>query len=130
MPNVHCLETSFLVDFLRGKEPAVNKYEEIKNEKLVTTSIVAWEILRGSKLVGKMKEYENAVRLLSRFRVVPFTITSAKIASEIEHDLKRKGKDVNLIDVLIAAVAIEEGSILVTRDEGYKHIEGLKVEFY
>lgn len=34
------------------------------------------------------------------------------------------------MDVLIAAVVMEKDSTLVTRDEGYKQIEGLKVEFY
>ena len=129
MPT-YCLETSFLVDFLRGKELAINKYEEIKGRKLETTSIVAWEVLRGPKLVGRVKEYEKAVRLLSRLKVVPFTLTSARIASEIEQDLRKKGKKINPIDVLIAAVVIERGSVLVTRDEDYKHVEGLKVEFY
>jgi len=126
----YCLETSFLVDFLRGRKRAINKYEEIKGGKLETTSVVAWEVLRGPKLVGRVKEYEKAVRLLGRLKVVPFTLTSARIASEIERDLRKRGREVNLIDVLIAAVAIEEGLVLVTRDEDYKHIEGLKVEFY
>lgn len=35
-----CLETTF-IDFLRGKESALRKYETIKNYKHATTSIVA-----------------------------------------------------------------------------------------
>ncbi len=126
----YCLETSFLVDFLRGKESAIKKYEEIKGRRLETTSIVAWEVLRGPKLVGRAKEYEKAVRLLGRLRVIPFTLASARIASEIERDLREKGKDINPIDILIAASVIESGSVLLTRDEDYRHIEDLKVEFY
>jgi predicted nucleic acid-binding protein len=61
---------------------------------------------------------------------LPFTLTSAIIASEIELDLKEKGRSVNLIDVLIAATAIENNSKLVTRDEGYENIKGLEVVFY
>ena len=129
MPR-YCLETTFLIDFLRGKESAINKYKEIKGEKLETTSIVAWEVLRGPKLVNRVKEYKEAVRLLNRLRVIPFTFTSARIASEIEQDLRKEGMEINPLDVLIAAVVIENGSILVTRDEDYKHIKGLKVEFY
>ncbi len=45
-------------------------------------------------------------------------------------DLKEKGRSINLIDVLIAAAAIENSSKLVTRDEGYMNIRGLEVEIY
>ena len=126
----YCLETSFIVDFLREKEDAIEKYREIKGRKLETTSVVAWEVLRGPKLTGRVKEYKEAVKLFERLNILPFTLTSSRIASEIELDLKEKGRSVNLIDVLIAAVAIENNSKLVTRDEGYMDIRGLEFEFY
>ncbi len=126
----YCLETSFIVDFLREKEDAIEKYREIKGRKLETTSVVAWEVLRGPKLSGRVKEYKEAVKLFERLNILPFTLTSSRIASEIELDLKEKGRSVNLIDVLIAAAAIENSSKLVTRDEGYMNIRGLEVEFY
>ena len=70
------------------------------------------------------------IKFLERLNILPFTLTTSRIASEIELDLKEKGRSVNLIDVLIAAVAIENNSKLVTRYEGYMNIEGLEVEFY
>jgi predicted nucleic acid-binding protein len=91
---------------------------------------VVCEILRGPKLAGRMKEYNDAVRLLERLTVLPFTTASARIATNIELELKEKGRQVNLIEVLIAAVTIENNSRLVTRDEGYTHIKELQVEFY
>jgi len=126
----YCLETSFIVDFLREKEGAIEKYREIKGRKLETTSVVAWEVLRGPKLTGRVKEYKEAVKLFERLNILPFTLTSSRIASEIELDLKEKGRSINLIDVLIAAAAIENSSKLVTRDEGYMNIRGLEVEIY
>ena len=126
----YCLETSFVIDFLREKEDAIEKYREIKKQKLETTSVVAWEILRGPKLYGRVKEYNDAIKFLERLNILPFTLTSSRIASEIELELKEKGRSVNLIDVLIAATAIENNSKLVTRDEGYENIKGLEVVFY
>lgn len=126
----YCLETSFVVDFLREKGNAIEMYRVIKEQKLETTSVVAWEILRGPKLYGRVKEYNEAIKFLERLNILPFTLTSSRIASEIELDLKEKGRSVNLVDVLIAATAIENNSKLVTRDEGYMNIEGLEVEFY
>jgi tRNA(fMet)-specific endonuclease VapC len=126
----YCLETSFIIDFLREKNDAIEKYREIKAQKLETTSVVAWEILRGPKLYGRVKEYNAAIKFLERLNILPFTLTSARIASEIELELKEKGRSINLIDILIAATAIENNSKLVTRDEGYENIKGLEVVFY
>lgn len=126
----YCLETSFIIDFLKGAEDAIALYRAIKGQKLETTSVVAWEILRGPKLSGRVKEYNEVIRFLDRLDILPLTLTSSRIASEIELDLKDKGRSVNLIDVLIAATAIENNSKLVTRDEGYRNMPGLEVAFY
>ncbi len=126
----YCLETTFIIDFLRGKEGAIGKYNAIKELQLETTAIVAWEILRGPKLCGRVKEYDVALRFLEQLAIVPFTLTASRIAAEIEQKLQEKGQRVNLIDVLIAASVLENNAILVTRDEGYRNIPGLKVEFY
>ena len=126
----YCLETTFIIDFLRGKEAAIGKYEAIKGLQLETTAVVAWEILRGPKLCGRVKEYDSALRFLEQLAIVPFTLTASRITAEIEQDLQENGQKVNLIDVLIAATALENDATLVTRDEDYRNIPGLKVEFY
>jgi len=48
-----CLETTFLIDLLRGRDEALKFYAKIRDSKLYTTSISAWELLRGPKLIGK-----------------------------------------------------------------------------
>ncbi len=45
-----CLETTFLVDLLKGEEKAIETYKKIRDSKLSTTSISAWELIRGPKL--------------------------------------------------------------------------------
>lgn len=50
------------------------------------------------------------------------------MAANIEFELKEEGKQVNLIEILIAAVAIENNAMLITRDGNYKHIKQLQVE--
>ncbi|AAB89764.1 MULTISPECIES: type II toxin-antitoxin system VapC family toxin [Archaeoglobus] len=125
-----CLETTFLIDLLRGRDEALKFYAKIRDSKLYTTSISAWELLRGPKLIGKDKEFEVAVELLESLDVLPFSFNSAKIAVEIEKDLREKGMEVNLIDVLIASVAMEHSLKLVTRDEHFSRIKGLEVERY
>lgn len=70
------------------------------------------------------------MRLLNRLEILPLALTSARIAVDIEYELKRKGKNINLVNILIAAIVIENRARLVTRDENYKNIGDLEVEFY
>jgi len=126
----YCLETTFIVDFLRGEKAALEKYDSIKALWLMTTSVVAWEILRGPKLCGRAKEYDAALRFLEQLDILPFTLTAARIAAEIERDLEEKGQKINLVDVLIAATSLEANAHLVTRDENYRAIPGLNVTLY
>ena len=94
----YCLETTFIIDFLRGEEDALAKYTAIKDQKLETTAVVAWEILRGPKLCGRVREYNAAIRFLERLDTLPFTVRTSRRAAELELALKEQGRSVNLID--------------------------------
>ncbi len=125
-----CLETTFLIDLLKGEERAVEVYKKLRDSKIHTTSISAWEIIRGPRLIGKKEEFEVALEMLENIDVLPFSFNSAKIVSEVENSLKKKGLEMNLVDVLIASIAIEHDLRLVTRDKYFGRIEGLKVLTY
>lgn len=125
-----CLETTFLVDLLKGEKRAIEAYKKIRDSKFYTTSISAWELVRGPKLAGRKKELETALKMLENIDILPFSFKSAKIAAEVERHLREKGMEINLVDVLIASVAIEHGLKLVTRDKHFARIEGLEVVNY
>jgi predicted nucleic acid-binding protein len=67
-------------------EPALVKYRAIKDQQLETTAVVAWEILRGPKLCGRVKEYDVALRFMVQLDIVPFTLTASRIAAEMKLD--------------------------------------------
>ncbi len=68
--------------------------------------------------------------MLENIDILPFSFNSAKIAAEVESRLREKGLEINLIDILIASIAIEHGLRLVTRDKHFSRIEGLEVVNY
>jgi predicted nucleic acid-binding protein len=62
---------------------------------------------------------------------LPFSPADAKLSSEIEADLERKGLITRRIDVMIAAIAINRAARFVTHKP--KHFEGIKefgLEFF
>ena len=54
----------------------------------------------------------------------------AKIAAQIEYDLTKKGLKIGIEDMQIAATAIAQGDVLVTRDADFARIEGLRILKY
>jgi len=127
----YCLDTTFLVDFLTGRTEAIKKYKEIRNSSIEVTPIIAWELLTIAKKIGN-EEYMVAMRLLERLKMNSPTLTSSKIAADIENKVGKLG--VSKIHILNVAVIIENDLTLVTRNEEYIKIrdalDEFKVELY
>ncbi len=86
------------------------------------------EILRG---VGEEKRGEVKQLLEEAFDVIPITNPVIEIYCMLHSHLKEKGTTLPDADILIAASAIAEDLILLTRDKGFSRLEkmGLKISF-
>ena len=125
-----CLDTTFLIDFLRGEEATRTTYLRLKSEghNFTTTTIKAFEIFRGVDKRGRIKGEEEAVRkLLSRLIVWNLDIEAAERCSRIYTDIERTGKPVGVNDCLAAAIAISNGcQKIVSEDEHFQKIPGIE----
>lgn len=92
--------------------------------------IVLGELFFGFK--GGSREKMNKQRLedfLEEFnvKVVFVTKETAEIYAQIRFKLEKIGKPIPSNDIWIAAQAIETGSVLITYDDHFKHIPGLRI---
>ena len=128
-----CFDSDFIIDFLRGKKEAVSKVKEFEDEgrELITTAINSLEIYVGiiaidepeSQRVIKTKEFLNSILIL------PFTKESSEKAALLLNTLKMKGTPIGLKDTLIAAIAINNDTPLLTRNlKHFNKIENLEIE--
>ena len=129
-----CLDTTFLIDFLKNDVGAINKALEIKDEALATTTINIFEVLLGvhrKKHVAE-GEVEKFKKLIGNFDIFYFDIESSFLASKITADLISQGKEINAMDCLVAGTMISKNCHnIVTRDkEHFQRIKGIKVEGY
>ena len=75
--------------------------------------------------------YRENLQILDRFCTrprtvnVPVTDTTAEWFAEIKQGLRRRGRPIPINDVWIAAVCMEHGAALLSKDGHFGHIDGL-----
>ena len=128
---MHCLDTSFLIDYVRGEDRASRKVAELLNsgEKLTTPSVAAAELLVGAHYRGG-RELARTLEFLERLELLPFEIEEATEAGRLGTESRRRGSPLSGIDLLVAATSRHHRGILVTRDSVFSQVAGLAVEAY
>ena len=124
------LDTSILVALLKDDEAVKERIRALEAERasLSTTAITAYELLKGAEISLKKEENVTKVRaLVSSLNVIGLGINACEEAAKIYHELRAKGKIIGEFDVLIASIVKSVDDELVTRDEHFKYIRGLRV---
>ena len=129
------LDTSALIDVLRGDEKALRATDQLEGEGslLVLSTVAVFEILSGVGYTRSRLERSRLETLLSRFRIDPFDQDSARRAAELRAELQREGRSPGAPDVMIAGQALAGRHTLVTRDRVLASVaaaSGLKVVIY
>ena len=122
-----CVDSDVLIDFLRNKKDAINKFQEVKNsgQQLSTTSINVFELLVGTSRYSSI-EYDSIKNFLNNFLIYDFDFDSAEKASEIFSDLKSNGQMIQLPDIMIASIVLSNNESLLTRNTNhFEKIKGL-----
>ena len=126
------LDTDLLVGLLKGEESAIEKVKkfECQNSEIFITSITSYELFKGVYLSSnKEKNLLQVERLLNNINILHFDLESSKISAKVYSYLKKKGLLTNLMDQMIAAIAISKNETVITRNaKHYKNIPTLKME--
>lgn len=123
-----CLDTDVLIAFMLGY-PAARAAVEKLGREAKTSLINTCELYEGAFLAeNREKSLRDVEGFLSQFEVLLPSNVSSKLFGEVVATLTRRGKRPSDFDALIAAIALTYGEPLVTRDEHFKEIHGLKVE--
>ena len=130
MENKICLDTDFLVNFLRNskEEAEFIKKNETENE-LATTYINLFELYYGAY---KSQETENNLKaislLLNRLNVLNLSEDSTKKAGEILVKLEKEGKTIDFRDLFIGTIALVNNYTIKTNNiRHFNRIEELRI---
>jgi len=114
------LDTSFLIDYFRGK-PSARKVT--LSSDVVTTVVTYYEIMAGAKMAKAKREERFFRRFFSEVKVLDLDLKAAEASSEIAGMLRAVGRSVNPMDILIAGIALANGvERIVTKDRDFLEI--------
>jgi predicted nucleic acid-binding protein len=134
-----CLDTTLLVDLLRTnqkqKNRALAKIEALldRGEAIVTTRINLAELYVGIELSDDPeRDYFGVRDILNDIdAILEFDDQVARVFGQISAHLRRIGRPVADMDLLIAAIASENGHCLITQNSShFADIPHLRVETY
>ena len=122
--KTYFLDTSVIIDYLRGKSEAVNRINSLKG-KLVSSYICLSELYEG---IYRSKNKDAQPIVLEFFSGLNKTYgLNHQIASEfgfLRKNLKQTGNIIEDIDIIIAATCIVYNLTLVTMNK--KHFSRIK----
>jgi len=119
-------DSDVLIDFLRGKGPAVERIQlEVGTGRLHTTTVNAFELISGAQ---SPRDREKVGTLLAALHVLSLDFAAAEHAARVRQELEEQGQGIGTADYLIAGVCLAHGATFLTRNlKHFRRVPGLKL---
>ena len=124
----YLLDTNIISYYLKGFDSLKEKLSE--NVDLLAISIISYyEIVSGLQSINANKRIAEFEKFCELIDIINLDKASISASYKIYADLKKTGRLIDDIDILIAGIALSNNLVMVTDNtEHFKRIGGLKVE--
>ena len=129
----YLVDTSAWIEFLRPNgSRKIREYVTslILNDQAVTIGIVKAEVLQGTR---SQKEFDDLERRFGAIRYYPFEEALWEEVFRTAFQMRRKGFNTPVTDVIIGVLALSKGATVVHADKHFDElagVTGLKVTSY
>jgi len=113
-----CLDTDICIEILKNTKKGSDFLSLIGESEVFITTITVFELFLRERNLSPIETF------LFKLNIMDFSELSARKASEILKDLKRKGKAIEIRDLFIASTAIINNCALATLNK--KHFSSIK----
>ncbi len=111
--NGFLLDTTILIDFFRGRMKTIQALGKLVEEgPLGCCPVAVAEVFSGVR----PEEQAKVEEFLATLVYYPIPYETARLAGQYRRDHQQKGITLSISDILIAAVAVQNSLILVTRN--------------
>jgi len=121
------LDTSVLIDHLRGNKPATEFLETAFNSgvSVAVSAVTEMELYTGKSMENPAIE-EDVLKFLKLFKTLPVTSNIARQAGLLLRRHRHQG--LTPIDAIIASTAMEHNATLITRNiKHFRMVKGIIV---
>jgi tRNA(fMet)-specific endonuclease VapC len=127
MAGTYLLDTNAAIALNAGDPVLRDKLQEA--DEVFIPAIVLGELYFGAEKSGRAEENRQRVDgLAARWTVRDCDRVTAQHYGRIKNRLRTQGQPIPENDIWIAALAQQHDLVLVTRDQHFNHVEGLKRE--
>jgi tRNA(fMet)-specific endonuclease VapC len=127
MSGNYLLDSNIVIDIFRGDSETIARVKKINTVYLPV--IVIGELYYGANKSNQTPKRVLEIEQLERTVIIlDVTKSTARIYGEIKDELRLKGRLIPENDVWIAAIAKEHNLTLLTRDNHFGNVEGIKIE--
>nr|WP_211204545.1 type II toxin-antitoxin system VapC family toxin [Ammonifex degensii] len=121
------LDTNIVIALFKGD--ASVRRNLAKAEKVFIPAIVLGELYYGAYKSGQAERNLSRIEeFVGNIAVLACNAGTAREYGVIKNQLRAKGRPIPENDIWIAAVARQQGLVLVTRDDHFGEVEDLKLE--
>ena len=127
---MYLLDTNIASDAIKGEPARVReRLVALPMRSVSVSAVTQGELLYGVAKRGHPPALSALVHeFLIRVEVLPWTGQVATVYGELRAACARRGT-LSAWDMMIAAQAVAQGAVMVTRDKAFEHVEeGLKLE--
>jgi tRNA(fMet)-specific endonuclease VapC len=120
------LDTSILIDLFRKTDKSNSVLVSLVRQgyEYSITAITEFEIYSGSTAT----QLDFWDKFLERTEVIPFDKQAARVAVEINRELKKKRKQIDKADLFIASIAVSKKLTLATLNKShFERIDALQI---
>jgi tRNA(fMet)-specific endonuclease VapC len=119
------LETSFLIDLMKGRSEAVTLADEIdrSGESVYLPAPALFELWLGAGRSARGKEEIRKIEtLIESFDVIVMPHEDAREAGLLQARPSKGGRTMGIVDVLLAGMARRRGEVLVTGERDFSTV--------
>lgn len=125
-PNRILPDTCAWIDFFRGRQTPLAEAlgDSLTRVEVVTCGIVLYELLQGIKNQSEEVLVQNAFQALSHLEMTrELWISAGRLSAQ----LRSSGHALPFSDIMIAAIALDSGSAILTIDRHFEVVPGLVI---
>lgn len=123
------LDTNIVIALFAEEKRIIEQLSEA--DEVFLSSIVIGELNYGARKSSRFRENLERINLFAAKNIIlPCDIVFASYYGEIKDQLRQKVKPVPENDIWIAAIALQHDLTLVSRDDHFREIDGLKMQVW